>query len=696
MNKTFEFAKLYIRCGWPVHPLLEKSKKPATKRGFKDASKDPIQVSKWFQDSALNIGIVTGRDSGIAVIDVDPKNGGFESFERLKKEFSLDIDTLTVETGGGGLHLYFRINGNVKSRIGILPGIDIKADGGYIVAPPSIHPKGRAYTFRGDWVGMVGKLKIFPCEIIERLDQEGKKTPPKNAIRSDKILEGGRHNFLVSQMGEMRGLGLSKAEVGSRLHFKNSMVCDPPLERSEVDEIINFFKARSGEEILLYAPYTDLGNAERFKAYCADQAIYVEKMQKWYVFDGKRYVEDSGSKTIQLVKSMLRHSRDIGKGVYNDKGDELVKHLRKTESNSKIQALLTLAKTESPLDPKELDANPFLFNVANGTIDLQTGTLVPHSKHHRITKITSVAFDSSATCPKWRNFLQEVTGGSKEVQDYIQKVVGYCMTGVTKEQCFWILFGLGANGKSTFIDVLKKVLGEYGRSADISTFTYKQSENIRNDLARLFDARLVTSVEIQEGKLLDESVVKQVTGGDPVTCRFLFKEHFEYVPKWKLFMVVNHLPHINGTDHGIWRRIKCVPFLVQFTGEKIDRDLPSKLDLELPGILNWAVEGCLKWQKEGLDTPLEILAAGNEYRANEDYIEDFLNDHTEKGKDLRVGATPLFSRFVELQHRIGQRVMSQKQFAQKLEIKGFKKARGHEGRVFYLGLDLKPKPEWRP
>jgi putative DNA primase/helicase len=286
--------------------------------------------------------------------------------------------------------------------------------------------------------------------------------------------------------------------------------------------------------------------------------------------------------------------------------------------------------------------------------------------------------------------LDDVTGGSKELQEFLQRVVGYCLTGVITEQCFWILYGLGSNGKTTFVEIIKKIFGEYGRAADISTFTYKQSEQIRNDLARLHDARFVASVEIQEGKLLDESVIKQVTGGDPVTCRFLFKEHFEYIPKWKLFMVVNHLPIITGTDHGIWRRIKCVPFNVQFNDDRKDKNLFSKLESENPGILNWAVEGCLKWQKTGLQEPELIVNSGKEYRANEDIIEEFLNSFTTRGDNFHAGATALFMAYKDHQDRIGQRVMSQKLFSQKLKIKGFDRDRGgNGGRYRYIGLKLK-------
>jgi putative DNA primase/helicase len=354
--------------------------------------------------------------------------------------------------------------------------------------------------------------------------------------------------------------------------------------------------------------------------------------------------------------------------------------------------MLKLAQSEMPVALDDLDCDPYLLNVKNGTLDLRTGKLKPHDRDDRITKLVPIDFDPNAKCPTFNTFLLEVCGGDVGLRDYLQRVIGYSLTGITKEQNLWILYGLGSNGKTTFIDIVKKVAGVYGRTADISTFTYKQSEHIRNDLARLFDARLVTSVEIQEGKLLDESVIKQVTGGDPVTSRFLFKEHFEYIPKFKLFMVVNHLPHINGTDRGIWRRIKVIPFTVSFEGKKKDKDLLSKLEKELSGILNWTIEGCLMWQREGLNEPDCVRAAGERYQRDEDSIEDFLAENTEKNPELKVRSMDLFKRDSEIQRELGMKVMSQKLFAQKLAIKGYEKKRDSKGRIEYLGLCLKSHP----
>jgi putative DNA primase/helicase len=261
---------------------------------------------------------------------------------------------------------------------------------------------------------------------------------------------------------------------------------------------------------------------------------WTEKMQKWHIYDGVRYVEDLGGRVIQLAKQLLRRCQELIRDKDECNDVKLAKHLKSSESNGKIKAMLALAQSEMPVDPLDLDANPMRLNVSNGTINLKNGQLNPHNRCDLITKLTRIAFDKSATCPIFMKFLDEITCGNQELEEYMQKLIGYGLTGSIKEQSLYILYGLGANGKSTFVDVLKILYGEYGKTSDISTFTYKQSEQIRNDLARLFDSRVVTSVEIQEGKLLDESVIKQVTGGDPVTCRFLFKEHFEYVPKWKL------------------------------------------------------------------------------------------------------------------------------------------------------------------
>lgn len=524
------------------------------------------------------------------------------------------------------------------------------------------------------------------------LQEQTSKTATDKDGDKGEIPVGKRHTYLVEQFGRLRGQGFSPLEIEERLHEVNQRQCAPPLEAQEVQKITKSFPQRSFEEVAIFAPHTDLGNAERFKSLFEGEVVYAEKLQKWFVYDGTRYQEDTGALMLQKAKYLLRKCQNLIKEKALAESDQLIKHLKRSESLNRIKSMLFLAQAELPVNPINFDANLFHLNLSNGTLDLKSGELRPHSRDDLITKKVGVAYNQNANCPLFKNFLKEITCGNQELERYLQVLTGYCLTGDTREQILFIYFGNGSNGKSTFIELQKELYGDYCKTADISTFTYKKSEQVRNDLARLFDTRVVSSVEIQEGKLLDESVVKQVTGGDPVTSRFLFREHFEYVPKWKLLMVVNHLPHINGTDKGIWRRIKVIPFNATFEGKIRDKSLLEKLKQELPGILNWAIEGCLRWQREGLVEPEIIKSASELYRIDEDLIGDFINEYLcPATPSTMLSVSEVYGLYASLQKDFGQRVMSQKLFSQKMFMKGFERHRGAGGRIYYRGYQIRPQ-----
>jgi len=687
--------KKYISLGIHLFPLRPKTKKPATEHGFKDAKCHPAHEEIWIKNPNLNIGIATGKTSGITIVDIDSESGGAESYKFLLEEYKLDPCTLRVNTPRGGFHLIYKDRIGFQSSNGILPGIDIKGDGGYVVAPPSVHPNGKEYQFENlanflslDQTQFESSLKEFPYELFQKI----KKSKKKVYVQEDgKVNAGNRFEYLRSFTGKIRRAGVSHASALNLIGNENQTRCNPPKTEEEVRAIVDGIYKLDVSSPLISSPHTDLGNAERLKTFSEDSALFVSRMEKWLVYDDKRYKVDDTSAIIQQCKSMLRFAQDLSATMpESDIKPKLQKHLKKCESRAKIQSMISLAEGEMSVSPDELDQDPLKFNVANGTLCLKTGDLFPHNKKDKITKISNVIFDPIADCPRFEKFLFEVFDNNVELIEYFQKIVGYSLTGLTSEQCLFILHGSGSNGKSTLINILKKLLGEYCRTADISTFTFRQSEQIRNDLARLFDSRLVTSVEIQEGKFLDESVIKQITGGDPITSRFLFKEHFEYIPKWKLFLAVNHLPHITGNDNGIWRRLKTIPFSISFMGANKDPDLCQKLEAELSGILNWAIQGCIAWQKYGLAEPQIVSSAIDMYRQDEDVMGCFLSDHIEVGIDYYESATALFETYVSAQKALGQRTISQKLFSQKLAAKGFEKHRGSDGRVNFIGLKLKP------
>ena len=325
---------------------------------------------------------------------------------------------------------------------------------------------------------------------------------------------------------------------------------------------------------------------------------------------------------------IVRFAKDTVRNIYSEAAQlpegnprtTLVKHALQSEDAKRIHAMVQLAQSETGISvtPDQLDANPWLLNCSNGSVDLRTGKPLPHARENLCTKQVPVNFDSKAKCLTWKAFLHRIMGGNESLVRFLQRAIGYSLTGQITEQVLFLFYGTGANGKSTFVETMRALLGDYAQQADFETFLIGKNEGgPRNDIARLKGARFVSAVESGQSRQMAETVIKQVTGGDKIAARFLYQEFFEFSPQFKLFLVANHKPQVRGTDEAVWRRIRLVPFDVKIPQEERDKHLPEKLQSELPGILAWAVRGCVKWQEKGLGEPTEVLEATQEYREEE-------------------------------------------------------------------------------
>jgi len=258
-----------------------------------------------------------------------------------------------------------------------------------------------------------------------------------------------------------------------------------------------------------------------------------------------------------------------------------------------------------------------------------------------------VSYDPDAQCPQWTEFLTDIMCGNADMVSFLQRVVGYSLTGRTTEQCFFILYGTGANGKSVFISVLRNLLGEYAKTAEFSSFIERKNDTVRNDLARLSGARFVVGSEGDAGHALSESVVKSLTGEDTITARYLYKEYFEFVPTFKLFLVTNHKPDIKNQDRGIWRRVYLIPFVKSVLPENQNPHLVEELSAELPGILRWAVDGCRAWQALKLQPPAIVQEATEEYRQDMDILGPFLEECFLRDTDSRTPSSSIYTEYVQ-------------------------------------------------
>ena len=437
--------------------------------------------------------------------------------------------------------------------------------------------------------------------------------------------------------------------------------------------------------------FDDTGNAERLIDLFGENIRYSYTDKKWLYYDGRRWLYDNTGAVERIADKSVEAMSAEAKFYEQqdeDTAEKFKKHCKTSRSNKSKTAMLKEAMHHVPVLPAQLDRHKFVINTPGGVLNLKTGEMVPHSPEQYITKISNVEYTEKADCPQWMQFRSDVFNDDKDLIRYIQKAVGYSMTGSTAEQCVFFLFGTGQNGKSTFLEVIRSIMGDYATNVQPETIMVRsnQSSAINSDIARLKGSRLVTSVEPNEGMRINEGLVKQLTGDDTVTARKLYGEEFEFKPEFKLWMATNHKPIIRGTDTGIWRRIHMIPFTVQIPEEKKDRNLKYKLQRELPAIMHWAVEGCLLWQSEGLNMPRSVMRMVKEYRREMDVISAFIDDMCEEGENLTVQSSKLYAAYAKWCDDNNEYKMSNTKFGVELS-KRFTKRKSMKA-FYYIGIDL--------
>jgi len=506
-----------LQSGWAVFPLIPNSKKPLTTNGFKDASKDPEAVRRWWTiHPDANIGIATGMVSGIAVIDVDVKGGtnGFESLALIP-----DLDpTIEVTTPSGGRHYYCVLEVPLSGKNGYLPGIDIKSDGGYVVGPGSVID-GKEY----EWVDPEAHLGRVPDSIIKRMAEKQVATPLPSQPGNDIIAEGNRNAELTSIAGTMRRRGLKADEIAAALKTVNTNRCAPPLPDPEVNSI--------AQSVARYAPEAPANNAvdgdEPLEGFSDDSLAlafsdkhgddwrYVAAWSHWLNWDGTCWRKEDTLKAFDLARDICREA-----SMQCEKPSAAAK----AASANTVAAVEKLAKADRRHAARIdiWDRDPWLLNAKNGVVDLKTGSLRAHNRLDYLTKATTAGLATAGTAPtRWLEFLSEITGGNLELQAYLARLAGYSLTGITSEHAFAFFYGTGANGKSVFLNTLGSVLGDYATNAPIDTFLETRSERHPTDLAGLRGARLVTAIEVEKGRRFADSKLKSITGGDKVTARHI-------------------------------------------------------------------------------------------------------------------------------------------------------------------------------
>jgi len=720
-NKILEEA---LRCAereWPVLPLF------GIRDGIcachkKDTCPSPgkhPRVTKWGEAATLsltviqdwwarwpdsNLGILTGRDSGLVVLDIDPRNGGIISLEELEDNYGKIPETVECITGGQGRHVYFKHpGGRIKSRSSIEPGVDIKADGGYVVAPPSLHISGRTYQWELSSCPDENDLAVIPDWLQELICDNHTKSDPDDS-EPFQILEGERNTRLTSLAGSLRRQGLDEGAIYRFLCDINKKRCHPPLLEDEIRRISRsisrYNPTISVKTDLLKINCTDAGNAEVIEALFRDHLRYNSDRGEWLDWSDHTWTYDRNGAADRKALEAARYRYKIAAQVENLKQkDQMARWAITSESDYRIKAALSRAKTLEVFSKRSSDfnQNPWLLGCNNGVVDLETGELRPGRQEDAISLSTGVDYDPEVRAPRWEQFLKEIFNEDWVLIDFVQKLVGYTLVGTVEEQFFVMLHGSGSNGKSVFLSTLQKVLGEYATTTPFSTFEHSKynGNKIPNDLAALTGKRLVTVSEVRERSHWNEGILKTVTGGDPLKVRFLHREFFTYKPQFTLWVAVNHKPSTSDTSDAFWRRVRLIPFQMRFSEEQRGNHLLKKLAKEASGILAWAVAGTQKWMEKGLDQlPDKVKDATQEYRTEEDVVQLFLDECTVVHPEARACSGELYDTYKSWCLENGERPLSGKRFGKRIKERGFEKGLFGPNRLtHFFGLGIKTREE---
>lgn len=433
--------------------------------------------------------------------------------------------------------------------------------------------------------------------------------------------------------------------------------------------------------------------AVRFAKRFADRLKYVHAWGKWLLWDEVRWVPDEDGAVYRRAEEMPRLLlQEASKIDDDDRRKKAAGAAIQAGNKTRIEAMINLAQCQGGIaaSPTLFDSNPWLLGVANGVVDLQTGKFREARREDYITKQMGTAYDAAATCPRWEKFLSRVLSEDADLISFMQRAVGYSLTGSIDEQVLFFLYGTGQNGKSTFAETLKHLFGSYMVKATTALYTLNRngSEPLP-EIARLVGKRLVTGSETEEGAKLAESRVKDITGGDTLTGRELYCPAFNFLPTHKLWIYGNHRPDVRGNDYGIWRRIKLIPFEVQIPDHEKDPHLLEKLLQELPGTLNWAIKGCLEWQKNKLVIPQTVIDATAEYREEEDEIGEFLAQCCYLAG--KVERTALHNKYLGWADYCGLRVpMRPKTFVKQMRGRPGISERKSNGKWYWVGISIPP------
>jgi putative DNA primase/helicase len=692
-----ESARTYAERGWPVFPCKPGGKTPITPAGFKDASTDPEQISRWWRDHPqANIGIATGA-AGLVVIDVDVKNGarGLESWQVLREELGEEVaETAIVRTPSGGLHYVFRADGHrVRNSAGKLgPGLDVRADGGYVIAPGSQTPQG-SY----EWLADRTPAPLPAC-LVEQLAVRQRESV---SLQAGVVIPiGQRNSTLTSLAGTMQRRGMSKAAIAAALHEEN-LRCAAPLPDAEVSAIATSVAAyepasataatdAEGDPLVHEAAHAAL-----LKDEWRNQYRWAEHQGTWRHWTGRVWKAVAEVVVVAAAQKVLR--RHYGRMLAQKQSTAEDKRLRTLHSEAcrytSVLGGLSFLKGECGFhtEVEEWDSNPYLLNCADGLLDLRTQELGPHDPEALCTKITRWAFADRESSGGWERHLVRCLPDA-DIRRQVHRDLGRALVGADLEESLPIWLGVGRNGKSTTARALLQGLGGYGTKAAPDLLIERRFEQHPTEIADLVGSRLVISEEVEEGKHLAEARVKDLTGGQQQKGRFMRGDFFTFEQTFTIFLLVNHRPVISGTDKGIWERLRLVPWTVSIpkAEQRPQEEMVAELVADGSWMLRWMVAGFADWQGDHHWVAAEVRAATDDYHAEQDRLLGFIRDACEERPTVQQPKANLYEAYACWCDTNDEQPLSKTDFGNALKSRGMKSKRvGHENVATWVGIRLR-------
>lgn len=715
-------AEYYTKnMGLPVFPCNGKT--PATPNGCKDATTDPARIAEWWGRSTYNVAIATGNGIVVLDVDADHERGKFgdETLEGLEQQYGKLPDTWTCLTGGGGVHYYFACaDPALTVGAGFAPGLDYRGAGGYVVAPPSIHPTtGRAYEWEASSTPTSVPLAPLP-DWLHRLMLQGKRDKPNKAKGKEapgKVTEGRRNSEMFSLAASLRAKGLTVAEITAALTEANKTRCDPPLSEQEIKTICQSSgryergPVAAATDSIKPPDYSDAGNAAVFSRVYQNDIIFVDALG-WLWWNGKHWERDDHKATawaLELSEKMLQEAKEENRAALLQVAEATAKHaetgaaedadaLEKAKADAarakaylthaknsrnavRIKNMLELSKPALVIKADKLDANPFDLNTPAGIVELTTGRLRPHERAAYCSQITQTGPDTKGS-EMWSAFLDTITCGDGSVRGFLQLVAGMSLIGAVYQEGIIIAYGGGRNGKSTYFNALGAVLGDYTGSIDIKVITTDRA-NKGAALATLRGRRLVVTGELEEHQRLSVATLKQLASTDRLVIEEKFKQPESVKQTHTLVLFTNHLPRVGSTDNGTWRRLIVVPFNATIPAGTGIQNYADVLVKEAGGaILSWAIEGAANFVRNGfrLQIPEVVEEATEAYREREDWLANFINERCIREPNARAKTGELYTAYKEWAESNGEFVRRGNDFTAAMEAAGFytTKSRGYK------------------